>query len=265
MRITSQNLDQTIALNREIEKEVLEHIKFMEKHLNKLRILSPEKQALQILKDHNLIQIPIPDPNWGGAIYQLPNGHKVPIINTAQPRLYQYFICWHEVYHLTESSNGNATHNISTEFDLTERKADYFASQMLISEGVFPYYHKLNSYDFTDRIAFCMDTFKAPYKAILIQLYELAICSENAPLQHKIKEFFDVKLNHSTWKDIFSRLSLDTALVMPTHIIDFGKLKELIFDKSERHHDVPLYAENKDFLLELEKRFIAVKDAFPVG
>ncbi|MEZ0118540.1 UNVERIFIED_ORG: hypothetical protein ABRZ91_002497 [Heyndrickxia coagulans] len=116
-------------------------ISFFSIHLAKYEIHSPEKQALQILKKPLLIQLPIPDPDWGGAIRELPNGEKVPVINTAQPRLYQYFICWHEIYHLTEDNLPVVSHEISTEFDLTERKADYFASQMLISKDLYPYFY----------------------------------------------------------------------------------------------------------------------------
>lgn len=265
MRITSQNLDQTIELNQKIKREVHEHIKFMERYLRKLRIYSPEKQALQILKEHNLIRVLVPDSDWGGAIYELPSGNKVPIINTAQSRLYQYFICWHEVYHLTETSNANGTHNITTEFDLTERKADYFASQMLISEDVYEYYYQLKFKDFIDCIACCMDMFKAPYKAILIQLYELAMLFDNAPLQQSIKEHFDIKLDQITWEKKFLQLSLDETLVKPTYVVDFGRLKDLILEKSEMHSDVELYSEHRNFLLNLEKKLLAIKDELSIG
>ena len=57
--------------------------------------------------------------------------------------------------------------NISTEFDLTERKADYFASKMLISNDLYHYFLDIKQTEFINRVAVCMDTFKAPYKAIL--------------------------------------------------------------------------------------------------
>jgi len=265
MRITSLNLDETISLNRKIQKEVDRQIKFMERHLKKLTIHSPEKQALKILLDHNLIRVPIPDPDWGGAIYELPNGNKIPIINTAQPRLYQYFISWHEVYHLTEISDENATHNISTEFDLTERKADYFASQMLISDDIFDYYHQLEQHSFIDRIAFCMDMFKAPYKAILIKLYESAIQCEKADLQGEIKENFDLKYSQTYWETKFKDLYLDDTLIKPTLIVDFGRLMEIVRDKSEKYSDVEVYKDNFNFLQELHSKFKTVKEEWSIG
>jgi Zn-dependent peptidase ImmA (M78 family) len=115
MRITSANLDETISMI-------------------KWRSLPIEEQALEILKEHDLIEIPIPDENWGGAIRKFHNEKRLPIINTAQPRLYQYFIYWHEIYHLTEHEEKiihNQNYEILTDFNLSERKADYFASQMI--------------------------------------------------------------------------------------------------------------------------------------
>jgi hypothetical protein len=261
MRITGQNLDETIKINREISREVQEQIKYLEKYLKRFRINSTEKQAMQILKEHNLIQVPIPDLDWGGAIYELPNGQKVPVINTAQPRLYQYFICWHEIYHLTEESKQNTTHSISTEFDLTERKADYFASQMLIGNDLYSYYSDLKDDEFINRVAYCMDIFKAPYKAILIQLYEEAIQFKDSLLQSEIKTYFDLKLDQKQWEQKFKELSLDDTLVKPTGIIDFGKLKKFIEEKIVQHSDVELYSKNMEFLLALENKLRDSKEA----
>lgn len=265
MRITGQNLDETVKINNEINREVQEQIKYHERYLKKYRINSTEKLAMQILKDHNLIQVPIPDPDWGGAIYELPNGQKIPVLNTAQSRLYQYFICWHEVYHLTEESKQSISHSISTEFDLIERKADYFASQMLIGNDLFVFYSDLKNQDFIDRIAYCMDTFKAPYKAILIQLYEDAIRFEDKLLQREIKAHFDLKLDQNQWEEKLKELSLDDSLVKPTGIIDFGKLKKVIEEKSNQHTDVDLYSDNLDFLLALEKKLQDAKEELTCG
>lgn len=263
-RITIDNLDKTIEKNFEIEAEVREQIKYMEKYLKKYRIHSPEKLAFQILKENNLIRLPIPDSDWGGAIYELPNGCKIPIINTAQPRLYQFFICWHEVYHLTEESfKNNDTHFISTrDLYLSERKADYFASQMLIGEDVYKYYHQLkNEHElFIDRIACCMDVFKAPYKAILIQLYEIAKRFDDLVLQETVKKNFDFDLDSKQWEEKFNELLLDDTLVKPTYIVDFSELKRKIIKMSKQNDDVELFLDNKEFLLSLEKKFHKIKD-----
>jgi hypothetical protein len=262
MRITSENLDETIRINKMIEKEVKRHIDILEHHFKKIRIFSPEKLAFHILKEHNLIQIPIPDEDWGGAIKELPNGFRLPVINTAQPRLYQYFIAWHEVYHLTEEQNQSLSHDISTEFDMNERKADYFASQMLLGPDVYDYFHELQTDSFIERAAYCMETFKAPYKAILIQLYELSIKFNNIELQTEIIRHFNTKITTRQWEELFQTLSLDDSLVKPTYIIDFGPLKMKVNKKAERHTDVELYQENKDFLQTLESKLLKVKQQY---
>jgi hypothetical protein len=262
MRITSENLHEMVHMNVEIENEVRRHIEILEHHFKKIRILSPEKMAFHILKKNHLIQIPIPDQDWGGAIKELPNGSRLPVINTAQPRLYQYFIAWHEVYHLTEKPNQSMTHNISTELDMNERKADYFASQMLLSPDVYDFFYELKADPFVERAAYCMETVKAPYKAILIQLYELSIKYRNVALQTDIKNHFDVKLTEKQWEELFQKLSLDDSLVKPTYIIDLGSLKNKIHEKAQRHTDVELYQENKEFLHTLETKLFEVKQHY---
>ncbi|MCM3390448.1 hypothetical protein M3649_20375 [Ureibacillus chungkukjangi] len=267
MRITGENLDTTVEANKRISREITSHIQSIDPLLSKYRKMSPEKRAIQILEDHYLIQIPIPDVDWGGAIKELPNGFKVPVINTAQPRLYQYFIYWHEIYHLTETDSLLASHDISTEFDLTERKADYFASQMLMGQELYIFYFDIDEKeaDFIHRIARCMDAFKAPYKAVLIQLYELAIKYKNTELQDEIKKNFDKSLTRQEWITIFKHLSLDETLVEPSLIVDLGKLKNLVDEKSKESPDDRAYSETKIFVDELEKKFLFVKGTIESG
>lgn len=261
MRITSKNLDETVKINQQIHNEIQRHLKFMHRFLAKYDIQSPEKLALQILKDNYLIQIPIPDLDWGGAIRELPNGKKIPVINTSQPRLYQYFIYWHEIYHLTEDFSNS--HEITTEFDLTERKADYFASQMLISNDLYNYFLDLKQTEFVNRAAICMDTFKAPYKAILIQLYESALEYENKKLQEDIKSNFDLSLNIESWVEIFQKLSLDENLVKPSFKVDFGLLKYEV-DSVDITND-RVYSETKEFINTLEQKYLLVKGKLESG
>lgn len=66
-------------------------------------------------------------------------------------------------------------YEITIEFDLNERKADYFASQMIFGRhDLYDYYLSLRHDDFLVNAAHCMKSFKAPYKAVLIQLYQIA-------------------------------------------------------------------------------------------
>ncbi len=261
-------MDETVELNRKIKKEIYRDISYIHKYTAKYLKLSPEKQAIQILKDNYLIQIAIPDVDWGGAIRVLPNGMRVPVINTAQPRLYQYFIYWHEIYHLTEDDRSvSISHDISTEFDLTERKADYFASQMLMSSDVYMYYLNLKEInnEFINQIAMCMDAFKAPYKAVLIQLYELAIEYDNEELQEEIRANFDVSLKSEEWIEIFKKLSLDETLVEPSYIVDFGLLKKLVDQKLEEHPYDRAYSETKEYIYELERKYLHAKGLLESG
>lgn len=115
-------------------------------------------------------------------------------INTAQPRVYQYFVAWHEVYHLVYDSNlPDEMHNITVDMKMNERKADYFAASVLLG-NVYEYYHALEDEDFTNRIIRCMDLYKAPYKAVLIHLFEKAVTLYNdLQLKELILEHFDHK------------------------------------------------------------------------
>lgn len=249
MRITKDMLDQTIARNKEIKNEVELIVNLVYTRYKTVNILSAEKQALQILKDHHLIQLPISDENWGGAIRKLPNSKKIFVINTAQPRVYQYFIYWHEIYHLIVDFEGASSHLISVEFDIRERAADYFASQMLLGSDVYDYFYKLDkTLDFLKKTMHCMDMFKAPYKAILIQLYESAFEKENHQLMKEIKENFDVKFSQDTFVQLFKELALDITLVQPSNIIDFGGLKSRIEEKRKEDDSVNMYNEHLDFV-----------------
>ena len=60
-----------------------------------------------------------------------------------------------------------------------------------------------------------MSTFQAPYKAVLVSLYEYAIQSENEKLCGKIKEVFDLQFDDLPNR--FRRLGLDSRHTRPEH------------------------------------------------
>ena len=145
VKITKDNLEEIVKINKEIQDEIDGCVKKVHSLYNKANIQSLEKLAINILETYNLIQIPIEDEYLGGKV-EIRNNHKIPIINTAQPRVYQYFVAWHEIYHILFDENLN-TENIYAEMNvvdvpLTERKADYFAACMLWG-NVFEYYMEL--------------------------------------------------------------------------------------------------------------------------
>jgi len=250
----------TVQLNDQIAKEVQEHILFITKRLIKWQSLPIEQQALEILKEYNLIEIPIPDHNWGGAIRKFPNGRKVPIINTAQPRLYQYFIYWHEIYHLTEREefhqHDEEKYDIMTEFNLNERKADYFASQMIFGYlDLYDYFNSIKETDFIVKVAHCMKSFKAPYKAVLIELYQLAQKNHNSLLQNQIKLNFDKNWTMEQWAVIFQHYSLDDSLIRPSFLTNLNPIKESIEREIRQYPDVELYRDNLNLILEWEAKY----------
>lgn len=264
MRITSRNLDETVERNEQINRQVQSHIHFIEKHLTKWKSLPIEEQALGILKEHHLIEIPIPDVDWGGAIRKFHDDKVVPIINTAQPRVYQYFIYWHEIYHLTESEemlvHKSNNYEITTEFDLNERKADYFASQMIFGySDLYDYYHSLDYKDFITRAAHCMKSFKAPYKAVLIQLYQMAKRNQNEQLKNQIKADFDRQFTVKEWAAIFQEYALDDTLIKPSFVTNMNAVINAIKSQIEQHPDVELFRDNLNVVRGWEDKFKQVQ------
>ena len=56
---------------------------------------------------------------------------RIPVLDTAQPRVYQYFVAWHEDYHLLyDKSLMESSHNISIDMELNDElvKPSYVVS-----------------------------------------------------------------------------------------------------------------------------------------
>lgn len=270
MRITSENLDDICTRNEQIKGQVNEHIQFVEKRLIKWRSLPIEEQALIILKEYNLIQIPIPEENWGGAIRTFPNGKRVPIINTTQPRLNQYYIYWRLIYDLT--LNEEIDHHdleeivISTDYNLNKRKADYFANKMIFGfYDLYDYFISFNEEDFISKISCCMKSFKAPYKAVLIELYLTAKIYHNDILQEDIKSNFDRKFSMLEWSTIFQKYALDDFLVKPSLAINMNPIIHAIKDRIRLHPDVDLFVDNLEVVTECEKSFKTIQKSLDEG
>lgn len=250
--ITSCNLNEVIEVNKKIKNEIESYKNNFFLNYNKSGIAGYDKLAFDVLKkNYNLIQLPIVDKYWGGAIF-IRDDLKIPVINSAQPRVYQFFVAWHELFHLIyDNSIIKEQHNIQAEeMELNERKADYFAAKMLLGD-VYGYYYSLEDDSFTNKIARCMDVFKAPYKAILIQLYEDAVdVYDNIGLKNLIIENFDKKPKNLA--ELFKNLELDTDLVKPSNIISFGGLEKKIKLLSEKEIDVSYHKDNLKFLNKLK-------------
>lgn len=134
--------------------------------------------------------------------------------------------------------------------DLNERRADYFAAKMLLGD-VYRYYYSLEDDEFVNKIARCMDVFKAPYKAILIRLYDDAVeVFNDIGLKKLIIENFDKK--PSDLITLFEKLELDTDLVKSSNIISFGGLDKKIELLSKKESDVDYHMDNLKFLNKLK-------------
>lgn len=184
--ITAKNLDLVIKKNREIKGEVLAQALRLQTNPSIMKVASVPQLALLILQGFGLIQMPIQDKFWSGAIF-VKDKKTIPVINTSLPRANQYFTAWHEIYHLM-FDKVSFDHFIENDNTLEERKAEYFAACMLL-KGTERYFTELPEMEFVSKIFHCMSTFQAPYKAVLVSLYEYAIQSEMKSFAAGLKKY----------------------------------------------------------------------------
>ena len=119
--ISASNIDLVIQKNKEIAEEVSAQALKLQTNTSIMRVASVPQLALTILRGFGLIQMPIEDKYWSGAIY-LKEGKIIPVINTALPRANQYFTAWHEIYHLL-FDKVSFDHIIENDNMMEERKA----------------------------------------------------------------------------------------------------------------------------------------------
>ena len=246
--ITASNLDIVIKKNQEIKDEVLAQAIKLQTNPRLMKVASAPQLALLILQGFGLIQMPIEDKFWSGAIY-VKEGKIIPVVNTALPRANQYFAAWHEVYHLI-FDRVSFDHFIETDNTMEERKAECFAACMLLN-GLDSYYTDLPEMDFISKIFNCMATFQAPYKAVLVSLYEYAIQSENETLAKRIKEVFDLEFEDMPQR--FQELGLDDSLVKPSYVINASSLQERIRRSKAINPELNYHKDNEEFLINIMK------------
>jgi len=256
--ITSTNIDEVIAKNVYIEGEIERQVMMIQTNQSIMKAPSVPQLALAILKTFGLVQIPIDDKYLSGAIY-VKEGKMIPVINTALPRANQYFAAWHEVYHLI-FDKVSLDHYIEIDNTIEERKAECFAAHMLLS-GIERYYNELPEDDFLSRVFCCMSAFQAPYKAVLIALYEYALKSDNEGLKEKIKAIFDLRFDDMPKR--FRSLGLDDSLVLPSNVINMTPLVEKIRLKEKENPELSYHTDNEDYLKNIMKEIdlIAREDA----
>ncbi len=246
--ITAANIDLVIKKNNEIKDEVLEQTMKLQMNTAFMKCASRSQLALLILQRFGLIQMPIEDRFWSGAIF-VKDGKIIPVLNTALPRANQYFAAWHEIYHLI-FDKVSFDHFIERDHMLEERKAECFAAGMLLN-GVGRYFAELPEMDFVSKIFLCMSAFQAPYKAVLVSLYEYAIQIENAILEKRIKEVFDLEFEDMPKR--FQVLGLDDSLVKPSYVINVSSLEEKIKKSRDRNPELNYHKDNEEFLVNIMK------------
>lgn len=251
--ITAANIDLVIQKNREIANEVSAQALKLQTNTSIMRVASMPQLALLILQGFGLVQVPIEDKYWSGAIY-VKEGKIIPVINTALPRANQYFTAWHEIYHLL-FDQVSFDHIIENDNMLEERKAEYFAACMLLQE-VDRYFTDLPAVDIVSKVLYCMSAFQAPYKAVLISLYENAVRSYNEKLKSQIKEIIDLKMDDIP--DQFRKLGLDDSLVTPSYVVNTSYLHERIRKNEDANPELKYHADNKVFLDNIMKEILLI-------
>lgn len=251
--ITAENIDLVIKKNKEIKEEVSKQVFRFQMSSTVMQGTSTPQLAILILREFGLIQMPIEDKFWSGAIY-VKDGKVIPVINTALPRANQYFTAWHELYHLM-FDKVSFNHFIDNENMLEERKAEYFAASILLN-GVEKYFLELSEMDFISKVFYCMSAFQVPYKAVLVSLYEFAIQSKNKSLGNKIKKIFDLKFEDMSKQ--FQKLGLDDSLVTPSYVVNTVPLQEKIRRKKEMNPELNYHKDNEEFLTNIIKEVMII-------
>ena len=242
-KITAANLDLVISRNQEIQQEIADcNYDLMINEECSWDIPSPQLGFL-LLQKRGLVLFPIEDPYWSGGIFTK-DGISIPVINTAQPRVNQYFTAWHELYHLLYDKV-SFDHQVGSEITIEERKADNFAASMLLS-GVQQYFSGLTEKNFVSKIFFCMSMFQSPYKAVLIALYEYGVEKTDEQLCSMIKLHFDDRFDDLPER--FRRLGLDDNLVLPSYTININYLRERINEQRIERPDLRYNESNSQSL-----------------
>ncbi len=248
-RITANNLEQVIQENKEIRQEIDRCVMLVKTTFNRMQVSSPPQLALQLLRTYGLIQMPIDNPYLSGAIY-VKSEKRIPFINTALPRVNQYFTAWHELYHMIFDMV-SFDHLIEIDTTLEERKAEYFASKMLLG-NLMPYFSELpEEMNFQSKVYNCMAVFQTPYKAVLIALYEAASQVNNTMLMNVVKEHFDNI--HINIAEKFQELGLDNTLVLPSYVVDVSSLQSKILESIQERPELHYHKDNDSYLKNIMK------------
>lgn len=254
-RITADNLEQVIQKNKVIRQEIEQCVMLVKTTCNRMQVSSPPQLAIQLLRTYGLIQMPIENPYLSGAIY-VKNEKRIPFINTALPRVNQYFTAWHELYHIIFDMV-SFDHLIESDTTMEERKAECFASKMLLG-NLIPYFTELpDNMDFQAKVFNCMAVFQTPYKAVLIALYEAASQINNVMLMNLVKKNFDSM--HVNIAERFLELGLDNTLVLPSNVLDVSSLQSKIRERIQKEPELRYHKDNEMYLENIIKEIRLIR------
>lgn len=241
--MTAQNMDSVIRKNRNIGKEIAVHALKMQANPSIPQIPFSPQSAFFILQKYGLLRVPAEDVVWSGAVY-VRSGKVIPVINTAKPRAEQYFAAWQEVWYLLYSERtGDCLFgsNLADE----DPRSSYFARYMMLS-GVEDYFLELPDMDFLSKILCCMSAYQAPYREVLVALYECAVRNGNERLMIRIRDVFDREPRDLPER--FRTLGLDDSAVRPSYVANVAALQERIRERRRKEPESEYHREKEEKL-----------------
>lgn len=251
-KLTAELALDLLQMNRSIHEEVQKDVDFYlhYKHPSGHDRINGGFHFIQ--KNTLFLQAPSDDLSLGGFLIDY--GHVTCCyINSSQPRINQNFILFHEIYHLLKGIPSGQAHFVATEqagLSLEERKADYFASLLLMPEHEMRnFFATIQSDALAIQIYKAMNQFKAPYKSILIRMLELEIVLT----PDKFIELFDENNNLS---ERFSKAGLDKGIVEPSHVFNIPNLETIITNnKLNEYMPTSTNEKNKQLFTQIVRHF----------
>lgn len=260
MMIEKENLQRILELNKQIDDEINSIVKKDLSGLYDDNINIIQNINLKMEDDFNIIKYPINNKELGGFVYKTDN-NLFCFINSHQPRNFQNFVLIHEYYHMSHHDNleknkiDTVLLNEEESINLIERKANYYASLMLL-DSLRENYNKFikdRKFILEDTICYLIDLYKVPKKTILIRLYELECIT--------FDELYDnFNNNIENLQNRFNKLGLDTSILEPSNVVKFddidkefkkarksGAMLESFLDQNESYY--------RELLKSLEVKF----------
>lgn len=224
--IRKEELERILELNKQIDNEIKNIVKkdFLDFYDENISII--QNINLKIEEEFNIIKYPINNKELGGFVYKTDN-NLFCFINSNQPRNFQNFVLIHEYYHIIHDHNleknkiNTVLLNEEESINSIERKANYYASLMLL-ESLRENYNKfINDRKFTleETICYLIDLYKVPKKTILIRLFELGCINFDELYSNFNNDIDDLK-------EKFTKLGLDIAILEPSNVVKFDDINE---------------------------------------